>query len=128
MLIGGRAHSLEEANFVGEAQFDFAEINLLDPHHASQEITSLLELKKKFNFFFLIHGPEEGNPFDCKELQAIWLPQIKALFDFADKLNTVWSLSSFGENARISFRNNKRKKHTTRYFDIDLINRQNSLF
>ena len=50
MLIGGRAHSLEEANLVGEAQFDFAEINLLDPHHAPQELTSLLALKEKFNF------------------------------------------------------------------------------
>ena len=87
MLIGGRAHSLEEANFVGEAQLDFAEINLLNPHHASQEITSLLAIKEKFNFFFLVHGPEEGSPFDCQELRATWLPHIKALLDFADKLN-----------------------------------------
>jgi len=87
MLIGGRAHSLKETNCVGEVHLDFAEINLLNPHHAFQEIPSLLKLKEKFNFFFLVHGPEEGNPFDCQELKARLLPQIEVLLDFACELD-----------------------------------------
>jgi len=87
MLIGGRAHSLKEVNYVGEAQLDFAEINLLNPHHAFKEITSLLKLKREFNFFFIVHGPEEGNPFDCQELRLNLLPQIKTLVDFAYELD-----------------------------------------
>jgi len=87
MLIGGRAHSLAEVNSVGEAQLDYAEVNLLNHHHALQEIPALIELKKKFNFFLLVHGPEEGNPFDCNELRSTLLPQIKKLVNFASALD-----------------------------------------
>jgi len=87
MLIGGRAHSLKEVNYVGETGLDFAEINLLNSHNAFQELPSLLKLKKKFNFFFFVHGPEEGNPFDCQELRTKLLPQIKILVDFAYELD-----------------------------------------
>ena len=41
MLIGGRAHSLKEINYVGEVRLDFAEINLLNSHSAFQELPSL---------------------------------------------------------------------------------------
>lgn len=87
MLIGGRAHSLEEINYVGEAGLDFAEVNLLHPHNGFQEIPSLLKIKKEFNLFFTVHGPEEGNPFDCQELRIKLLPQIKVLVDFAYELD-----------------------------------------
>lgn len=87
MLIGGRAHSLEEAARVGDARFDFAEINLLHPHQAFQEIPSLLRIKEQHKFFYLVHGPEEGSPFDCAELRASLLPQIKKLVTFASQLD-----------------------------------------
>lgn len=86
MLIGGRAHSLEEAKQVGKANLDFAEINLFNPHHHFQEIPSLLKLKETFNLFFIVHGPEEGNPFDCQELETKLLPQIEDSIDFASEL------------------------------------------
>jgi sugar phosphate isomerase/epimerase len=87
MLIGGRAHSLIEAAYVGKAHLDFAEINLPNFHDATQDIPALLQLKKKFNFFLLVHGPEEGNPFDCNKLRASLLPQVKVLLDFASSLD-----------------------------------------
>ena len=87
MLIGGRAHSLKEVTCVGEAGLDFAEINLFNPHHSFREIPPLLKLKEEFNFFFTVHGPEEGNPLDCQELKTKLLPQIKVLFDFAHELD-----------------------------------------
>jgi len=87
MLIGGRAHSLKEINYVGEARLDFAEINLFNFHHSFREIPPLLKLKEEFNFFFTVHGPEEGNPFNCQELRTKLLPQIKILFDFAYELD-----------------------------------------
>lgn len=87
MLIGGRAHSLEEANHVGKANFDFAEINVFNPRHDFQEIPSLLTLKETFNLFFIVHGPEEGNPFDCQELETKLLPQIEVSLDFAFELD-----------------------------------------
>jgi sugar phosphate isomerase/epimerase len=87
MLIGGRAHSLDEAARVGEAGFDFAEINLLHPHQAFQEIPSLLRIKEQHKFFYLVHGPEEGSPFDCAQLRTALLPQIKTLVEFASELD-----------------------------------------
>jgi sugar phosphate isomerase/epimerase len=86
MLIGGRAHSLDEAARVGEAGFDFAEINLLHPHQTFQEIPSLLRIKEQHKFFYLVHGPEEGSPFDCARLRTSLLPQIKTLVAFASEL------------------------------------------
>lgn len=86
MLIGGRAHSLQEAKQVGQAHLDFAEINLFHPHHDFQEIPSLIKLKETFGIFFAIHGPEEGNPFDCRELETNFLPQIERLVNFAFEL------------------------------------------
>jgi sugar phosphate isomerase/epimerase len=87
MFIGGRAHSLEEAARVGQARFDFAEINLLHPHQSFQEIPSLLRLKDQYNLFYLVHGPEEGSPFDCSQLRNSLLPHIKALVAFASELD-----------------------------------------
>jgi sugar phosphate isomerase/epimerase len=87
MLIGGRAHSLEEAARVGQAGFDFAEINLLHSHQSFQEITSLLRLKNQYNLSYLVHGPEEGSPFDCSQLRTALLPQIKTLVAFASELD-----------------------------------------
>lgn len=86
MLIGGRAHSLEEVDYVGKAQLDFAEINLSASPHTSQEIPALVQLKKKWNLFLLVHGPEEGNPFDCDALRTTLFPHIKMLVDFAREL------------------------------------------
>jgi len=87
MLIGGRAHTLEEASRVGQAGFDFAEINLLHSHQSFQEIPSLLKLKDQYSLFYLVHGPEEGSPFDCAQLRTSLLPQIKALVEFAFELD-----------------------------------------
>lgn len=87
MIIGGRVHSLEEASRVGPAGLDFAEINLLHSHQSFQEIPSLLKLKDQYNLFYLVHGPEEGSPFDCARLRTSLLPQIKALVEFASELD-----------------------------------------
>lgn len=87
MLIGGRAHSLEEAARVAQAGCDFAEINLVPPRHTSQEIASLLTLKEQYNLFYLVHGPEEGSPFDCAQLKISLVPQIKSLVEFASELD-----------------------------------------
>jgi hypothetical protein len=95
MLIGGRAHSLEEAARVARAGCDFAEINLLHPHHTSQENASLLTLKEQHNLFYLVHGPEEGSLFDCAQLRIALLPQIKALVEFASELDARLTTAHF---------------------------------
>ncbi len=87
MLIGGRIHRVEEIDWVGEARLDFAETNLPDYRNPFQVIPALLRLKEKFNLFLLVHGPEEGNPLDCHELQSTLLPQIKTLVEFASELD-----------------------------------------
>ncbi len=85
MLIGGRAHTLKEIRSLGKAGVDFAEINLqhFTPRPSFHEVHPLLQLKKEFGFFFMVHGPEEGNPFDCQEIRSTLLPKIKLVCDFA---------------------------------------------
>jgi sugar phosphate isomerase/epimerase len=100
MLIGGRAHSLEEATRVGQAHFDFAEINLLHLHQSFQEIPSLLRLKDQYNLSYLVHGPEEGSPFDCAQLRDSLLPQIKDLVAFAAELDAPLITAHFWLDGR----------------------------
>ena len=107
MLIGGRAHNLEELYLVSEAQLDFVEINLFTSLPPFYTLPSLLKLKQECNLFFLIHGPEEGNPFDCVALRNSLLPQMKTVIDFAHELTVqvitihLWLDQRFLESALI---------------------------
>jgi sugar phosphate isomerase/epimerase len=86
MLIGGRAHSLEDISVIGALQLPFAEISLLDPEQVENDFPYLFALKKDHQLFYLAHGPEEGNPWDTHELKTVLLPKINSLIDWAQRL------------------------------------------
>ena len=87
MLIGGRAHSLEDIAAIGEINLPFAEISLIDPVEVERKLDHLIRLKKEYQLFYLAHGPEEGNPWDIAELRRNLLPRINSLSDWAQKLD-----------------------------------------
>ena len=87
MLIGGRAHSVTEAELIAKAGFPFAEISIRDLAEFQTEIKALKQLKETRGIFYLAHGPEEDNPWEPETLRSRFLPLIKSLLDCAAELS-----------------------------------------
>ena len=87
MLIGGRAHTLAEAEFIARAGFPFIEISIRSPQEFKRDAASLRRLKDQFGIFYVAHGPEEVNPWEPEKLKADFLPLIRQLLDCAAELS-----------------------------------------
>ena len=66
VIIGGRAHNIEQIHEVGALGYPYAEISLLDPDPPEKEIEELMNLKEVYNMEYMAHYPNEGNPFDVR--------------------------------------------------------------
>lgn len=88
MIIGGRAHSIDEAEIIGRSGFPFAEISIMDPQTFLKEsLPALRTIKDTHGMFFLAHGPEEGNAWEPELLRSKFLPHIKSLIDCLPELS-----------------------------------------
>ena len=93
MLIGGRAHTVAEAEFIAQAGFPFAEISIRTPQEFKREVASFRRLQDRFGIFYVAHGPEELNTWEPEKLRADFLPLIRSLLDCAAELAiTVFTL------------------------------------
>ena len=93
MLIGGRAHTFAEAEFIAQAGFPFAEISIRTPLEFKREVASFRRLQDRFGIFYVAHGPEEVNTWEPEKLRADFLPLIRSLLDCAAELAiTVFTL------------------------------------
>jgi len=86
MIIGGRAHNLDETIAVSKLKLPFIEISLDDPVIVSGWLPKLLEIKNNDGITFLAHYPNEDNPFNLEILNDKFLPRIKALMEISRKL------------------------------------------
>jgi sugar phosphate isomerase/epimerase len=86
IIIGGRAHNLDETIAVSKLKLPFIEISLDDPVIVSGWLPKLLEIKNNEGITFLAHYPNEDNPFNVEILNDKFLPRIKALMDISRKL------------------------------------------
>ncbi|MDY6934869.1 MAG: sugar phosphate isomerase/epimerase [Spirochaetota bacterium] len=86
VVIGGRAHNIEEIHEVGNLEYPYAEISLDDPEEVSRQLDELLELKKKYHIYYLAHYPNEGNPVDTKALEERFIPKMKRLIELSREL------------------------------------------
>ena len=87
VIIGGRAHSIEQIHEVGALGYPYAEISLLDPDLSEPEIEELVKLKKVYGMSYMVHYPNEGNPVDVKTLKEQFVPKMKRLFDLSARLD-----------------------------------------
>lgn len=87
MKFGGRAHSLSDIEFIAEAGFDFAEIDLKVPAKVAADLSALMELREKYGIFYLAHGPSEGDPFDIEAIERVLGPRIRTLIELAARLD-----------------------------------------
>lgn len=86
VIIGGRAHTMQEVREVIKLGYPFIEISLDSPEAVSARLPELLEMKDMGGVSYLAHYPNEDNPFDVAVLRERFLPRIKALIDFSDTL------------------------------------------
>jgi len=86
VIIGGRAHTLEQAREVGALGLPFAEISLDDTERAGEMLDALLEIRERHGISYIAHYPNEGNPFDTDRLKREFVPKIKGLVDVSVKL------------------------------------------
>jgi sugar phosphate isomerase/epimerase len=87
VIIGGRAHSVEEVQFIAQAGFPFAEISIRSISEFRSNLNSLKRIRDAYGIFYLAHGPEEDNPWDPEALRKNFLPLIKTLLDCALELS-----------------------------------------
>lgn len=86
MIIGGRAHNLDEVIAVSKLGLPFIEISLDDPATVSDWLPQLTEIKNSRGIFYLAHFPNEDNPFDLAILSNKFFPRIKALMEISRQL------------------------------------------
>ena len=86
MKIGARAYTTDEIRFLGEAGFDFAEIDWKDPDYIISILPELSDLKAAYGIAYLAHGANEPTPFDAKEIDEKLTPALIRLMDLAPVL------------------------------------------
>jgi sugar phosphate isomerase/epimerase len=87
VLIGGRANSVEDVQFIAQARFPFAEISIRTVAEFHKDLHALKQIKNSYGIFYLAHGPEEDNPWNPKEQRENFLPLIKSLLGCAAELS-----------------------------------------
>lgn len=88
MQIGGRAHTIAEAELIGKAGFPFAEISIINQKtFYGEELPALKKIRDIYGLTYLAHGPQEGNPWGLEELRKDLLPHIKSLLDCLKELS-----------------------------------------
>jgi len=93
VLIGGRSHTVAEAEFIAQSGFPFIEISIRSLTEFRRDIASLRHLQEQFGIFYLAHGPEEHDTWEPEKLRANFLPRIRALLACAAELSiTVFTL------------------------------------
>jgi len=93
VLIGGRAHTVAEAEFIAQAGFPFAEISIRAPLEFNRDAASFRKLQDRFGIFYVAHGPEEINTWEPEKLRTDFLPLIRSLLECAAELViTVFTL------------------------------------
>ena len=87
MIIGARAHNLDEAITVSKLHCPYIEISLDDPAVVSGWLPQLRNILNRNGITFLAHYPNEDNPFDVAILRNTFLPRIVTLMELSQKLD-----------------------------------------
>lgn len=87
VIIGGRAHTMEQIREICALKYPFAEISLSDPETVEGDLDELVCIKEQSGISYLAHYPNEDNPFDAEVLKDRFVPKIKKLIDLSRKLD-----------------------------------------
>lgn len=100
IVIGGRAHNLEEVGEICALGYPFAEVSLYDPKEVAAMLTELIRHKEQSGITYLAHYPNEDNPFDATVLRERFFPRLKQLLDLSVELGVSKGTIHFWMDAR----------------------------
>jgi sugar phosphate isomerase/epimerase len=79
VIIGARAHNVEQAAALAESGFPFVEISVLSAEAFQRDLKTLRSLQDTHGITFLAHGPEEGKAQEPDFLKHEMLPCINRI-------------------------------------------------
>lgn len=86
VIIGARAHNVEQAAALAERGFPFVEISVLSAEAFQRDLKGLRLVRDTQRITFLAHGPEEGNAWDPEFLKRAMLPCLREIIDCLPEL------------------------------------------
>lgn len=108
--LGGTARRPEDVVSLWSAGLQFAEISIKDPLDFGIEAEIYVRLKRELEFYYLCHGPREGNPNDMDALEKVYLPKLLNILPIMTRLEIplltvhLWLDSRFVKQDVIGFK------------------------
>jgi sugar phosphate isomerase/epimerase len=85
--LGGTARSPEDVTSLYDLGLQFVEIPINNPPKFLPLVQIYQSLQKKLQFYYLCHGPKEGDPNDVEALNQVYLPKVLELFPIMQRLS-----------------------------------------
>ncbi len=85
--LGGTARSPEDVASLYDLGLQFAEISINNPSKFMPLVPIYRSLREKLGFYYLCHGPKEGDPNDIEALNKVYLPKVLDLFPIMQSLS-----------------------------------------
>lgn len=86
ILLGGTAKSPNDAILLHKLGLHFAEVTIADVADFRLVHDKYLTLLRAGDFFYLCHGPREGDPNDLHALEALYLPKVLRVLEIMPEL------------------------------------------
>ncbi len=84
--LGGTARAPQDVPLLQKLGLDFAEISVRDPSRFPDLIPGYREQRAGLEFYYLCHGPREGDPNDLQQLENVYLPKLQSLLPLMGEL------------------------------------------
>ena len=87
VALGGTARNPVDIEVLHHLRLKFAEIPISNTIKFNKSISQYLKVKEKTGFYYLCHGPREGNPNNINSLEKIYLPHVLEILEIMPILN-----------------------------------------
>jgi len=86
IALGGTARSPEDVMALYDLGLDFAEISTKNLKESNDNITKFVELVEGTSFYYLCHGPNEGDPNAMSSIRSDYLPRVEDILEIMPML------------------------------------------
>jgi sugar phosphate isomerase/epimerase len=110
ILLGGTAKSPADVISLHELGLRFAEIAIVNPADFGLLLDQVQALPRVADFFYVCHGPREGDPNDIHTLETIYFPKLLQILDIMPELEMrlltfhLWMDSRFLSEETIAYK------------------------
>jgi sugar phosphate isomerase/epimerase len=84
--LGGTIRTPEDAKALCELGLRFGEISLVHPEKFQDQLKAYRSFQEKYGFYYLCHGPREGDPNDTGTLESVYLPKLYHILSLMPEL------------------------------------------